>query len=440
VSRVLQLLEADDELLVRTADLIVALDLHEAAGSLVSLAVRTRQVQVALAAAWFASHPAVPREVGLSARELADRIPLRGTEREAFLIRVDPSHEAHGEQAMRLKTLAWPGTGDRGGPVVLVEDGVSRRVSLTLAGRLAVEGLRVRRVPVEWSQEPPREWIDARSPLVVWSHEAVSRIQRYGWISIPASINSGPTSVADVESFISRLRGRFPAALPSLGDSDRVRESLQDRIDVELLALGSLDIRDMAFLGGGGLSTLYDLAATGKLKPMYVGRRERIPVWTFAQLVAFRTWRHIQALAGRRRRFPSSLVGQLHEYAQGQRPSELGVSGDGRLLKREAGTWADMHTGQEVIGDVLAVDKAFEPFVLGQGRVPRLLNPSTRTRVDPTLQGGTPVIAGERLSARAVAEVDRDQGRAGVIRAFPSLDELVISEAVMVGGEILAKR
>ena len=31
-----------------------------------------------------------------------------------------------------------------------------------------------------------------------------------------------------------------------------------------------------------------------------------------------------------------------------------------------------MHTGQEVIGDVLAVDKSFEPFVLGQGRVPHL--------------------------------------------------------------------
>jgi uncharacterized protein (DUF433 family) len=91
--------------------------------------------------------------------------------------------------------------------------------------------------------------------------------------------------------------------------------------------------------------------------------------------------------------------------------------------------------------EVLAVDEIFRPFSIGGGQipVPDLLEPARSLQVDPSVLGGTPVIKKTRISARAIAEIDRSKGLDAVREAFPSLSGISLREALAVGHGILMK-
>jgi uncharacterized protein (DUF433 family) len=161
-------------------------------------------------------------------------------------------------------------------------------------------------------------------------------------------------------------------------------------------------------------------------------------LWSFGQLVAYRTWQRFREKS-RKRQFPTHLVRQLEELTGSPTAVELGVSSDGRLLQRVKSGWMDRVSGQEVISEALAFDEVFDPFQLGEGRVPGLLQPSPRSQVRPDILGGTPILESHRIAVRALAEVARKQGEEAVRSAYPSLSESDIQDALRVGSGILAR-
>jgi hypothetical protein len=202
--------------------------------------------------------------------------------------------------------------------------------------------------------------------------------------------------------------------------------------------LGAFDIRDMAFLGGGRLAGIYRLAQQERLAPRYVQAKHRTPLWSFAQLVAYRTWRYFSAMSGARR-FPVSLVSDLEALAESVSVAEVGVTASGTLFRREGEVWFDSRTGQEPIQEVLAMDRVFRPFPLGGGHVPDLVEPSTFTMTDPAVGGGTPALRESRISGRALAAIDRKQGRLAVFHAYPDVDEGQLEDGIAVGLELLTR-
>jgi uncharacterized protein (DUF433 family) len=438
VDRVLPLLQGDFDRLRLAVDLFVSLDLYETAPTLVAMAARTGSADLALAAAWFALHPGVSDSVGAAAAELPRRVVMSERQSEAMRVRLDSSYEPSTAELRRLREVAWPGLSERNRLVAIVDESPPRPIELLVEARLAQAGARIRRVPALFQKSAATHWLAESTPIVAWRPDVVSLLRSQNWVATAASLLRGPETPYEVGQLLSHLSGRLGLARAESAAGHR--RAIGERLDPELLNLGSLDIRDMAFLGGGGLSTLYDLAADRKLPPRYVGTRDRLPVWTFGQLVAFRTWRRIQADLGRRR-FPTSLVHRLETLAESRKPSELGVSADGRLLTRRQNTWADIESGQEVIEEVLAVDEIFRPFSIGGGQipVPDLLEPARSLQVDPSVLGGTPVIKKTRISARAMAEIDRSKGLEAVREAFPSLSDISLREALAVGHGILMK-
>jgi len=222
---------------------------------------------------------------------------------------------------------------------------------------------------------------------------------------------------------------------------------LEERIlTPELLELGSFDIKDMAYLGGGRLSTLYRLSSGGRLRPRYISGGHRTGMWSFAQLIAYRTWRYFSLRSGRRQ-FPAGLVPELESLARSVDVAHVAVAADGRLLERDQSErelnvqspWHDRETGQEIFEEVLTIDQVFEPFSLGGGRVPHLVHPSRYTHVDPSILGGTPTVRTARIAARAIAEIERKQGRDAVREAYPELSLEELSDALRVGLELVGK-
>jgi hypothetical protein len=435
VERVLPLLAADRERLGRAVDLVVAFDLYEATPTLVSLAGRTRSSDLALAAAWFSSHPGVSSDVRAAAAELRFRLELSERQMSAFQLRLAPSG-GDGKFTSDLMAAAWPGRVTPKVPLIyFYEEHAPPLIQLHLLGEFLRIGMRVRRVPVDWRQDPLPDWWAPSAHFVIWSERAISQLRQRGLAISPIQVVRGPTNEWGVADIVRRLSGG--AAAVKRGPSDLLRDLILTR---EVMQLGALDIRDMAYLGGSDFDALYRLSRNGLLRPRHVLKRRRTPLWSYAQLVAFRTWR-IFAVRSRRRAFSPRLVTSLEELASAEHASEIGFTSDGRLLRKHDSIWEDYQTGQEVFGEVIAgIDEVFQPFTLGGGHAPDLLRPSGLTRVDPATLGGTPFTHEGRVAARGLAEIERAQGR-GTIRAlYAGLSEETIDDAVSVGLNLLGTK
>lgn len=435
IGGVLPLLEADRELLLLATDLCVALDLFEAAPALTSLAGRSRNAHLALSAASFARHPGVSPEVGAAILDLAERVPLSARELRAFNIRVDASLTPLDDLERDLRARSWPGS-DGGSPFALIDiGGAPPQVEQALLARLVAAQITVRRVPGRLLQTPDKTWIPAKAPLIYWDDSARTRFRQILG-SAPSNELRAPARVAEIDRYLAALQARTPGS--SAGLSPVLTSGLHPfELERDLMLLGSLDFRDMAFLGGGSHAQLYHLGKRQALVPRYVGGDGRSAFWTFSQLIAFRTWRYFAALSGRAR-FPATLVGKLENLAEQTRPSEVGLTSQGHLLRREDQVWVDFDTRQQVIEPVVvAADRLFRPFTLGAGNVPDLITPSRHTRTHPAVLGGTPFITHSRVSARALAEVDRSAGREALRDAYPDLQDDVVDDAVAVGLQLL---
>ena len=254
------------------------------------------------------------------------------------------------------------------------------------ASALASSRIQIRRIPDVWQQVPPAQWLGLHTPIVSWGTEGLASLQQRGWQFTAFDVMMGPTSLGTLAAFMQQARQRLPGLFekdttPSTIPSFRVQS-----LDPNLLSLGALDIRDMAYLGGGALGSLYRLSNSGRLPPRHVGKGGRTPVWSFAQLIAFRTWRYF-ASKSIKRQFPMSLVPELEHLASAEDASRLGVTSRGELLESDGRGWFNRRTGQEVLAEFLPMDRVFEPFSLGDGLVPDMLRPSANIEVNPTRLG-----------------------------------------------------
>ena len=445
--RTLPLLAGDVDRLRLATDLIVSFDIYEAMPSLLNLARKLKSSDLALAAAAFASHPGVPESTARIAREeLVGIVDMSASQREAFDIRTEPSYQARSDRGAELKRAMWPGADSEVPIIYVVERDAPARLQLMTLGLLREEGVRVRRIPAQPNKTPPPSWFGNRAPVVTWTENTVSLLRSLGLEATAGQIVLGPRSDKDFGGFSRRIENRL--GRPWISVKATHPFPLEHRIlTPESLTLGSFDIREMAYLGGGRLSTLYDLSKRGRLLPRYLPSGHHNGLWSFAQLIAFRTWRVLALRAGARS-FPSRLVSEFEGLASSVHVAEVAVTADGRLLERDPeqsvenpdrGGWHDRDTGQEVFEEVLTIDRVFQPFELGGGRVPHLAKPSRLTRVDPAIAGGTPTVQSARIAARAIAEVVSKQGREAAGYAYPELSSQELADGLQVGLQVLGQ-
>ena len=201
------------------------------------------------------------------------------------------------------------------------------------------------------------------------------------------------------------------------------------------LAIGLPDRRlllEAAFLGGTTTSSLNYLRKRELLTP----RRSDGFRWTFRDVVAVRAWTYLKAISPRR--VSSRVVTSLARFGGDVDAARLGVTSEGSVLVDRGTGWVDVETGASPLDiDVSDVDDVFRPFDYGGGHVLDLLQASTNTRLNPTVLSGAPHLEGHRISAKALASVDR-LGRREVIEAFyPELAGKSFEDTVTVGMRLL---
>ena len=119
--------------------------------------------------------------------------------------------------------------------------------------------------------------------------------------------------------------------------------------------------------------------------------------------------------------------------AQAPRPTDVGVTSDGRVLQRSNGDFHDIESGQAVFEDVVSLDRVFRPFAIGGREAPMLPRPSPSTMVHPTVFGGTPSLKELRLPVRTIMSVFRKHDRSAVRSAYPALTGPLLQECIEVG-------
>lgn len=452
--RTLPLLIGDSDRLKLATGIIVSFDLYEAMPTLLNLARRLKSSELALAAASFVPHPGVPETAArVAVTELPPSVEMSAAQLEAFNIRTSPSGSASHARGSELLRAMWPGLNGSVPISYVVEEGAPPRMQLLVLGLLRGMGIRVRRIPSHPEKIPPAVWFGTQGTVVTWTENTVSLLRALGFSANAGQIILGPRTDKDLAAFTRRLETRFGRSFTVPEERQLLLE--QSVLTPAALALGSFDIRDMAYLGGGKISTLYELASRDRLRPRYVAAGHRTGLWSFAQLIAFRTWRYFSVRAGTKT-FPTRLVSELETLATSIHVAQVAVTADGRLLESDdpdarllmldessasadSGAWHDRETGQRVIKQVLTIDRVFQPFALGGGRVPNLVSPSRFTRVDPAISGGTPTLRTTRIAARAIAEVVRKQGRDAARDAYPEPTDEELADGLQVGLELLSR-
>jgi uncharacterized protein (DUF433 family) len=434
---VLPLLNGEPERLWLASRVAVAFDLFETTPALVALAHRTRDSKVMLAAASLAANPGSPEATFQSAQELVDVGP--SAIREALVLRLSPVQDL----ALTHRDLywqAWPGStqshSPTGPPVVAVEAmGPNPLEYWRFVSDLVDAGALVRRIPAEWSRTPYEEWLAVDTPTVIWSPGLVGRLRAAA--VLPTSL-IGPGDLSNPTERIRLLR-KVMSTVPGrlrFEHVDSYPGIEVDPLDPTVFRSGSFDALELAFLGGGSMSSVYKLGRDDVLIP----RRHAATggfMWSFSQLVAFRTWRYLTVVAEARPK--KDLLKRLEWMAEGSSVTVAAATSHGSLLQKTEEGFMDVLTNQEVFEGVVSMDEIFNPFEIGGGRVPHLLAPSHHVTVHPSRLGGAPALTGHRISARAIAELDRKHGWGAVRSAYPRVSEELLTDGLGVGEKMLSK-
>lgn len=429
-------------------DLITGFDLHEAASGLVPLLRETPDGRAAQTAAAMASHPAVPPLVGelaeLAAGKLAEGSPDLPTRVRMLLTGELPP--GSGDAEAWLFAERWPGRvplEQAAAPlVVLCEDAGSAAQNLEFLLEARRAGSQVRRLPGGGGQEPPDDW------LPTWAVMAAAE-ERPGWWPQSGAFRRtdgslGPARRRQLLRWMAkRLHGSL--ALRSSGLLQTWDEPLDDPLlSIDAFLDGALRIPEVSFLTGWSGTTVRNRGKDHEdLQPRTAGP-SGIPVFDFAQLTALRVERYVTREFGKRS--DPELASLLVKRARSERSVPTHVTDTGQVLfEEDAETVVDKY-GQASFKPV-ALGEVARSFEIGMGRtVPELLRPSTYTRVHPSVQRGTPVVEGTRISATAVRDVvargrkghlDGEELMAFVNDYFPELEADRVRDAADVGQRIL---
>ena len=434
IVRAATLLDADPVRARLATDLLVALDLYQAADALVDVAARGSEF--ALAAAALASHPGSDPALPTRLRRIFGGMDVPDIIREAFEIRLTGETSGDNSNARALLQDRWPGLNPSEGQLkrrtVLVHPsaGSAEERSL-LIGQLHRLGVRIRLSPDEWKKPPGKGWVDAQALVVAGSGAALVELRERGLPVTPDHliIARPPLAVSERSRVVELVAQRS-------GISARDRFSVppldEDVLAPGVFSSGAFDNHEMAYLGGVRHGVPPSVRRV--LEPRKIAS---LNYWDFSQLVALRCWHYFKETSGKRR-FPVDLVANLTSIARSQEETIVGVTSTGNVLYESGDAFVDARTGQVVPPQlVVRVDEVFRPIKMGAGHVPPLLAPSQFTRVHPETLAGTPTIAGRRIPVRAVALAALDDPRMA-IRAYSELSEDEIADAVRVGRQLLA--
>lgn len=439
--RALTVLEADLPRWRSATDIAVRLDLYEAFPALLAGLASYPDAHQLANAATLAVNPAVHADDVERLKRLVSRADLASPLPRLLALRLDPSVVAESDLEFAVTTQTWPGLSRpnelrRAGPLVFVSEVSSPDDHFWPAvSALAGSGARLRRVPQTSRRDVPAAWYHPSLPLVVWSGIAVAVMKE-------AHAGAAPTVVSAPEDLTSplaatRLINRCNAALP-VGLSLRVAPPWQS-IEVpafspETLHLGGFDAAEMSYLGAASVSVVRRFAAQG-LRPFDAD----VQRWHFGKLV---TLRIVQAFKGRGvalRAEPALVLAKLEEMASASEKSRVGIDAKGVVfVQRGEQEFEALHSGQVAMQEAVLVDDAFRSFEIGGSTAPGLLRPGSSTEVHPAVLGGTPVVEGRRLPARAIAQLLDARGERVLRSAYPELDAAQLHDAARVGRGIRA--
>lgn len=419
------------------AEVAVQLDLHEAVDALLECLNRASDPRLTSAVATLLSSPAIPEDERARAIQKLSMY-RRASEPVERLISVRLSDLAPETDAERLvQAQVWPGSApvsllSRLAPLAFVSEHDAPRADFwRTVGAIALSGARVRRVP-QATRLIFRNWAHQDAPLVAWSGTAIA-----AWKNATGYEHVRAVMVGDLSNNLSlpRLVNQVQLAMPNgwvmreLTDSVSIPNEMT-AFSVEALREGGFDNAEMQYLGAASRSVLASLAKD-VIRPRDFDRHR----WTFDQLVTLRLVQGFKVLR-KGRTDAKRLYERLNDLTLAASTSEVAYDASGELYVDTGDGYRTLEGNQAALADVLRVDAAFRPFRLGNGLVPDLLQPSPRTRVDPRILGGTPVVRDWRLSARAVWEVYSLRGEDAARSAYPELNGAEISDAVRVGNAI----
>ena len=382
------------------ADLLVQLDMYEAANAVHTVAWATGDEQLLFAAASLCGNPAADDSLR---RRLAQDLESHP---EAQIRLYDAHHPATPEETL-LYEQRWPGSRSdqdryRLAPVTVLDTSFPPLDVMRVSLPLIEAGSTVRRL--DPNTDIPN-WFGPQT-TVVCTPETRRRILARRSFPERQFVLGLDTST---DSKIAALLRRIVQALP---DPAGLRLSvLREEFDKtwwepEVYKLGVYETSEATCLTSASAATLHSLAKQEILHPHKYGRQT---LWPFRDVVAVRTWRYMGTTA--QKRVPRATIQPLADFAGAEKATDVGVTSGGRVLAKSDGSWVDVLTGDQVLPmNITQVDTAFQPFPLGSRQVPGLLRPSEHTTLHPTKLSGAPHLTGHRIPARALHELDQ-QGR-----------------------------
>lgn len=428
---VLPLLRTDLERTRFALELISVLDLWETARDVARYALAHGDPDLLLSAANICATAKVGGEVG---DQILTALAGKADLARAAEIRMRPDAKPTTALEKSLFLQRWPGFRGpndvmRLAPVVVLDRKLDAARMLSLAVELLRAGAIVRRLP----EGDMPEWFGPQTVVVCSAStrpRILSRVPNFP----EAQILTDPRLDTDQE--LAALLRKINSVLPSSNNLrlQQLRTELAvSLLDPDVFGLGVYETREASYLTTAPTSSIYRLAKNGLLEPRHAG----VQVYSFRDLVALRTWRYLNAQS--QKRISSEILPRLARFPGDPNAVRLGATSDGQVLVDRGQGWEDVITGARVMDlPVEDVDSAFHPFSIGAHRAPDLLQASENTRLHPAILHGSPYRAGHRITAKALAAVDRRGGRGAVNAAYPELADEDIADTVAIGRQLLA--
>lgn len=420
-------LRSEPDQLRFAADLLVELDMYEAASAVTRVAWETGDMQLLFAAASLCGNPAADAWLRRRlAQDLADHPEAQ--------IRLYDTHRPSTPEESLLFEQCWPGSRAaedryRLPPVAVLDVSFPPLDLLRVSLPLIDAGATVRRLDPR--AEIPN-WFGAQSAVVCTPETRRQIVGRYRSFPEDRFIEGLDAST---DTKIAALLRRITNALP--GTRSLRLSALGDELDKtwwdpDVYELGAYETSEVACLTSASSSILYSLARQEILKPLRHGRQA---LWQFRDVVAVRTWRYLCSKS--QRRVPRDTIGELAKFAGDADATNVGVTSNGDLLAERDGHWVNVSTNDRVLPiNLTEVDEAFEPFPLGSRQVPGLLQPSEHTTLHPTKLSGAPRLVGHRITARALHELDQQGGNDSILEAYPELQDIPFRDVVTIGARL----
>ncbi len=426
---VLPLLRGDPEKLKFAANIATRLDFFEAIRPLADLAATTGDPDLILMAATLCGNPAVGSSIKTRVANLVgDDVAGR--------IRLDQHTVPKTADEERLYLQCWPGARTRStrfplAPVVVLDNRLDAKGALQLALRLRKAGAVVRRLDLD-SEVP--FWFGAHTTLLC-HHLTRSRVRRRypDFSEDRIRVEGTPQDERQLTVLLRAINATLTPPI-QLRLTEFTPDISTNIFDPEVFAAGVYQTKEVTFLSGASRSSVDSLRKRELLTPRSFSPGIQ---WAFRDLVAVRTWKYLNSIA--EKRVSSDVVPALSDYAGDSQAVRLGVMANGKVHVDHGDGWVNAKTGQRQFEmPITDIDDVFRPFTFGGGRtVVPLLSASRNTKLHPAILRGAPRLRGHRISAVALARMDRRGGRKAILSAYPELENRDFDDTVGIGLQLI---